>query len=59
VAEAGGERRLVGSIRAGTRFEPQPAVAGWCRLELPGAGIVPAEAASFWARASDLADCRR
>ena len=57
VAEAGGERRLVGTIRSGTRLEPLGTLAGWRRLELPDAGIRPATGASFWSRESDLAGC--
>jgi hypothetical protein len=58
VAEAGGERHLVGTIRKGTTLEPLGALAGWRQLELPDAGLVVAAGASFWAREADLADCR-
>lgn len=58
VAEVANERRLVGTLGAGTRFERGASRAGWTRIELRDAGVVAAEGASFMVRESDLVDCR-
>jgi hypothetical protein len=57
VAEAGSERRLVGTIRAGTRLERVRAVAGWGEIAFRDAGVIAAEGATFWSRESDLIGC--
>jgi len=57
IAEAGGQRRVVGTIVAGTRFERKRSVAGFTEIRLHDSAIVPAAGASFWSREADLADC--
>jgi hypothetical protein len=56
VAEAAGERRLVGLIRAGAQIKPLRTLTGWSEVEVE-AGVVAADGASFWARESELASC--
>jgi hypothetical protein len=57
VAEIGGERRLVGTIRRDAQLERLRVVAGWCQIDFRDTGIASVPGASFWARESDLVGC--
>lgn len=57
VAEVSGDRRLVGIIRAGVRFQQREASAGWRKIEFIDAGVGAAEGASFLVRDADVAGC--
>jgi hypothetical protein len=59
VAQVANERRLVGMLTAGARFERGASQAGWTRIEFRDAGVMSADGASFWVRDSDLVDCRQ
>jgi hypothetical protein len=58
IAEAGGERRTIGELRAGPRFERMTTRDGFIRLELGvHDGVFIADKASFWVREADTLDC--
>lgn len=57
VAEAGGERRLVGFVRARTPFEPLGAKAEWTIVDFPKSALAPAKDASLLLETSKLASC--
>jgi len=57
VAEVGGERRLVGTVRAGTHFDRAETRQGWTEVRLHNVGIATEEGASFLLREADIAEC--
>jgi hypothetical protein len=57
VAEIGGDRRLVGTIRRDAQLERLRVVAGWCQIDFRNTGIASVSGASFWVRESDILGC--
>ncbi len=57
VAEAGGERRVVGTVRAGTPFEPLHERGEWTEIAFQHAGVEAPEGAAFLLRTADVVSC--
>jgi hypothetical protein len=58
VAETGGERRRVGTVRAGVGMTRAGAVAEFGKVEFQWAGVTPTDGSSFLVREAELSGCK-